>query len=350
MIIFGIETSCDETACAVVEGPGNVLSSVVSSQIPIHRPFGGIVPEIASREHLTQISGIARDALQRAGVEWPEIDGIAVTQGPGLIGSLLVGISFAKGLALTMDKPLVPVDHIHAHIHGALLGLSGEEQRQAAFPLLALVVSGGHTNLYLMRDPLDFCLIGYSMDDACGECFDKVAKMLGLPYPGGPAIEKLALNGDPGRFQMPRVSVSGEGPFLFSYSGLKTFMVNLLRKEGAAGLDPQLVSDLCASFQKAAFEQVFRKLNGAIREFSPKAVIIAGGVSANGYFRKMMLEALSEPFNLPCLFPRLEFCGDNGAMIAALGCNALSAQARHWGRDRRFDWDAYSKYNFMVGS
>ncbi len=341
MKIFAIESSCDETACAVVEDGQVVLSSVISSQIEVHRPFGGIVPEIASREHLTRIMGIADQALQESRCSWSDIDAIAVTQGPGLIGSLLVGISFAKGLAMALGKPLIPVDHIHAHIYGAVLGLDATSRARLQFPLLAMVVSGGHTNLYFMKESLDFNLIGYSMDDACGECFDKVAKMFGLSYPGGPEIEILARQGESDAFAMPKQKELKGPPFLFSYSGLKTHMVNTVRQQGGAPSGKTL-ADLCASFQKAAFDQILSKLKEVLKTHQAKSLIISGGVSANGFFRKQ----LDSTLNLPIFLPGLAYCGDNAAMIGALAFQQITKATDLYNRPPVFDWDAYSKYNF----
>lgn len=354
MIVLGIESSCDETACALVENGSKVLSSCISSQIARHQPFGGIVPEIASREHLTSISALATEALNLANLSWQSIDAIAVTQGPGLVGALLVGISFAKGLALSLDRPLIPVDHIHAHIAGAHLGMTQDPGE--IYPAIALVVSGGHTNLYAMRHRLDFRLIGYSQDDACGECFDKVGKVLGFTYPGGPKIEQLAKGGSPTAHPMPRMMDAAENGYMFSYSGLKTHMVNLIRRQKAE-LSPSDLADVCASFQQAAFSQISRKISLAIQEFQPRSVIIAGGVSANQAFR----ERLAKEISLPVYCPELQYCGDNGAMIAAMGYQILlgklsAANGTSATNDNevatdslaKFDWDAYPKYHFQI--
>jgi len=205
MLVLGIESSCDETAIALVRDGREVLSSLVSSQIKVHAPYGGVVPEIAAREHLRSVRGLWKEAMNQAGIRPESIDLIAVTQGPGLIGALLVGASFARGLGTSLNKPLLPVDHVHGHVHGALLGLPSDIGEQDVFPALSLVVSGGHTNLYYMKSPVHFQLVASTVDDACGECLDKVAKLMGLPYPGGPHIEKLAKNGDPAAFRMPKM-------------------------------------------------------------------------------------------------------------------------------------------------
>ena len=340
MLILGIESSCDETAASVIRDGTEVLSSKIASQIAVHAVFGGVVPEIASRQHLEVIDDVVRSALSDAGVTMDQIDAIAITRGPGLIGALLVGISYAKGLAIASNKPLIPVDHVHAHIHGGLLSTSLNSDR--LFPCLALVVSGGHTNLYRMNDWTHFKLIGNSIDDACGECFDKVAKMLDLPYPGGPKIESLALKGNADKYQMP-LMVAEKGRLVFSYSGLKTHMVNLInskRKE----LSPEMISDLAASFQKAALDQIVRKLNEAIELEGGifKSLLVAGGVAASSAFRRMVAEKI----RIPAVFPDLKYCSDNAAMIAAYGYHTLIAAGSD--RSRFFDhaWDAYSRYDF----
>lgn len=337
-LILGIETSCDETAAAVVEDGRRALSSIVASQIAIHQRFGGVVPEIAARAHLQAIDLIVKEALSEAKVGMDEIDAIAITQGPGLIGALLVGISYAKGLAYAAQKPLIPVNHVEAHVHGAILGIDASEDD--LYPCLALVVSGGHTNIYYMADPTSFELMAYSIDDACGESFDKVAKLFSLGYPGGPVIEKLARGGRPDAISMPRM-MEQKDKLLFSYSGLKTYMVNL-RQRYANGIAEQELQDLAAAFQEEALGQLVRKLEAAYQQ-QPKArsILIAGGVAANLRFRQMVQERLK----VPAYFPQLRFCSDNAAMIAALGY-------QHWAKspsDKSFldlNWDAFSRYRF----
>lgn len=340
MLILGIESSCDETAASVLRNGTEVLSSKIASQIDVHAVFGGVVPEIASRQHLEVIDDVVRAALSEAGVTMQQIDAIAITRGPGLIGALLVGISYAKGLAIASKKPLIPVDHVHAHIHGGLLSTTLKADQ--LFPCLALVVSGGHTNLYHMNDWTHFKLIGNSIDDACGECFDKVAKMLDLPYPGGPKIESLALNGNADKFAMP-IMVAEKGRLVFSYSGLKTHMVNLInskRKE----LNPEMLSDLAASFQKAALDQIVRKLNEAVELEGGtfKSLLVAGGVAASNAFRRMVAEKI----RIPAVFPDLKYCSDNAAMIAAYGYHLLKAAGSDQSRFYDHAWDAYSRYDF----
>jgi len=339
MLILGIESSCDETAVALVRDGREVLSSLVASQIAVHAPFGGVVPEVASREHLRVIDPLLRRALAEAGVAAQQVDAVAVTQGPGLIGALLVGVAYAKGLALALDKPLIPVDHVHAHVHGALLGVDAPPED--FYPALALVVSGGHTNLYRMPSPTRFQLLACSIDDACGECFDKVAKVLGLGYPGGPEIERLARSGDAGAVQMPRM-VSQKARLEFSYSGLKTFMANLVREEAAPPSGQRLAS-ICASFQDEALGQIVRKVKEALR-LAPdtRAVLVAGGVAANGRFGELMAKDIP----VRAYFPHPRFCSDNAAMIAAYGYH-VHAEGSGRGEDLlKHDWDAYSRYDF----
>lgn len=343
MRILGIESSCDETAVAIVEDGCRVLASHVLSQIDVHALFGGVVPEIAAREHLKVIHDLTQTALATTGLTLHQIDGIAVTQGPGLIGALLVGVSYAKGLSYGSGLPLIPVDHIYAHVHGALLGLS--EPFGDSYPCLAAVVSGGHTNLYIMKGPTEFELIAHTIDDACGECFDKVAKTLGLKYPGGPEIEKLARTGDPKAVDMPRM-VDQKARLLFSYSGLKTHLVNLVNREGA-NLQGQRLADVCAGFQEEALGQLVRKIETALERFpSLRSVLVAGGVAANQRFRAMMAEKI----RIPTYFPQLKYCSDNAAMIAALGYHVYG-QAPDPGVFRHdFQWDAYSRQTAVVVS
>ncbi|MEZ4741544.1 MAG: tRNA (adenosine(37)-N6)-threonylcarbamoyltransferase complex transferase subunit TsaD [Bdellovibrionota bacterium] len=344
-IVLGIESSCDETAIAVVEDGKHVLSSLVSSQISVHEVYGGVVPEIAAREHLKAISPMFDAALAEAKITSEDIDLIAVTQGPGLIGCLLVGVSFAKGLACSLRKPLIPVDHVHAHLHGALLGIADSNQlapSQQVFPCLAMVVSGGHTNLYYMEDELNFNLFATTIDDACGECFDKVAKLLGFSYPGGPKIEKAASKGNSDRFSMPRM-VQEKSRMEFSYSGLKTHMVNLKNKHGE--FVEQDLYDVCASFQQEALGQLIRKIKFAYQKYpKAKSLIVAGGVAANSYFRDLV----NKEIDLPAFFPGLAYCSDNAAMIASLGWHEYRAaqNCERFMEDQ--DWDAYSRYKFEL--
>ena len=337
-LILGIESSCDETAAAVVLNGRKALSSVIHSQIDIHKAFGGVVPEIAAREHLRLIDIVVEQALADADCELSAIDAIAVTQGPGLVGALLVGIAYAKGLAFSSAKALIPVNHVESHVHGAILGL--DILSDQIFPCLALVVSGGHTNIYAMTDARSFELMAYSIDDACGESFDKVAKLFGLGYPGGPAIETRARLGRSDRFPMPKM-MEQKDKLMFSYSGLKTCMVNL-RARYAAELTDALINDLCASFQEEALGQLLRKLQRAllVKPLS-RSILIAGGVAANQRFRDLAAEKLS----VPAHFPQLRFCSDNAAMIAALGAYHYAA-AENQAVFQDLSWDAFSRYQF----
>ena len=338
-MILGLESSCDETAVALVRNGREVVSSSIASQTAVHAPFGGVVPEVASREHLRVIDPLCRELFREAKITPQDVDAIAVTQGPGLIGALLVGVSYAKGLALGLRKPLIPVDHVHAHIHGALLGVATDPN--TLYPTLALVVSGGHTNLYFMPGPTVFQLLGSSIDDACGECFDKVAKLLGLGYPGGPVIERLARAGDPNAVAMPRM-ISEKGRLEFSYSGLKTFMANTINNKKEP-LSEQRIADLCASFQDAALGQIVRKLKEAleIAPQRPHSILVAGGVAANQRFRVLMAGV-----DLPAHFPPLAFCSDNAAMIAAFGYHLFVDGRRRGETFLTHRWDAYSRYDF----
>lgn len=341
MLVLGVESSCDETAIALVENGTTVLSSTLTSQIDTHAVFGGVVPEIAAREHLKAIYPLFKKALLDAGKKPQDIDLIAVTQGPGLIGALLVGVSFAKGLASFLNKPLIPVDHVHAHVHGAILGL-GSISPADLFPSLSLVVSGGHTNLYYMPDATTFHLMATTIDDACGECFDKVGKLLKLSYPGGPIIEKLAKTGDDTKFEMPHM-VQEKARMQFSYSGLKTHMVNLKRKHGE--FEGQDLNDVCASFQKEALGQIIRKIKTALKSYKDvKCLIVAGGVSANQKFREMV----GENIQIESHFPDLEFCSDNAAMIAAFGWHEYQRRKDKEDLTGDHDWDAYSRYDFAA--
>lgn len=337
MIYIGIESSCDETAIAVISDKNRVLSSKVSSQIEVHKKYGGVVPEVAAREHLRVIKRLYIEALIEANISELDIDAICVTQGPGLIGALLVGVGFAKGLARSLNKPLIPINHVHAHIYGSLLekNLSVD----SVFPALALVVSGGHTHLYVMNHSLDFNLVSSSIDDACGECFDKVAKLLGLGYPGGVEIEKLAKLGDSYSINMPKMMSKPEQKMSFSFSGLKTHMLYLLDKEEKP-IENKRLSNICSSFQSEAIGQLVRKLKSISSDFPDiENLIISGGVSANLYFRDSV-----EKLNFKrIIFPELLYCSDNAAMIASLGHEIYSRTTR---KDVFFDctWSAYSRY------
>lgn len=310
MKIFGIETSCDETAAAVVEDGVKVLSNVIASSVDMHQVTGGVVPEVAAREHLRQISPVIDKALLEAGCEWKDIDLIGVTTHPGLVASLLVGVNTAQTLAYIHQKPLIEVNHVHGHIYANFLGRETPPQ----FPLIVLTVSGGHNELILMRGHHDFKVLGETLDDAAGEAFDKVARLLGLGYPGGPVISKWAEKGDSAAFHFPRVMLEGDHELNFSFSGLKSAVRREV--EGLDKADDKTVADLCASFQMAVVEVLAEKLALAARLHQVKEVHLAGGVSANRLLRKVVREKL--PDSLPLYWPVEQiFCTDNAAMIAS---------------------------------
>jgi N6-L-threonylcarbamoyladenine synthase len=319
VLILGIETSCDETAAAVVERGRRVLSSSVASQIDDHRPFGGVVPEIAGRKHLENLVPVVQAALTEAGVEPGALGAVAVTSSPGLMGALLVGTSFGKALALGWALPLVEVNHLHAH--ALAIFLSGSRPR---FPYLALVVSGGHTTLFRVSSALDLLILGQTRDDAAGEVLDKVAKFLGLDYPGGPEIDRLSRGGDPEAVRFPR-GLAHSPTVDFSFSGLKTAVVNHVlgtaRLEGRLGHQPQPVlaedalRDLLASFQEAVVDTLVGKTLRAAREQGLRTVVVSGGVAANSRLRAKM-QAAGRAAGLRVLFPDGSLCTDNAAMIA----------------------------------
>ncbi|UCD58859.1 MAG: tRNA (adenosine(37)-N6)-threonylcarbamoyltransferase complex transferase subunit TsaD [Candidatus Hydrogenedentota bacterium] len=309
MLILGIETSCDETGVAVVEDGTRILANEVSSQIPIHARFGGVVPELASRAHLGVIAPMLRAALAKAGFSLNEIDAIAVTVGPGLVGSLLVGISFAKSLAYVERKPLVPVHHLEGHIYANIITDSG-----LRFPFVALIASGGHTDLIECRAPLEYRILGRTRDDAAGEAFDKVANMLNLDYPGGPAIERIAVKGDPHAFDFPRPML-GDSGLDFSFSGLKTailYRFNDLKKTGNAS---ERIPDIAASFQAAVADVLAEKSHRAVLEARVCRLALAGGVMAN----QCVKETIRNRAECEVFAPPPELCLDNGAMTASVG-------------------------------
>ena len=312
MKILGIETSCDETAAAVVEDGVRILSNVVVSQIDIFAEYGGVIPEIAARSHLEAMMPVVNRALKDAGCTWDDIDAIAVTHAPGLLGSLLIGTLTARTLAILHNKPLYAVHHLKSHIYANWL----EREKFPEFPILALVVSGGHTQILSMQKHNDFKIIGTTFDDAVGECFDKIAKILGLPYPGGPSIAKAAANGDPNKYRFPHPKVDG---YNFSFSGLKTAVLRAVQKELGLPishpshdlknhLSKKQVADFAASFQKTAIDILKETLKKAEIEYPAKSIVLAGGVSANSELRNALKDAY---------FPEVRFSGDNGAMVAA---------------------------------
>jgi N6-L-threonylcarbamoyladenine synthase len=319
MIVLGIESSCDETAAAVLADGRRVLSDVVASQDALHAPYGGVVPELASRRHLETIGPVIRRALDQAGVKLSDLDGIAVTQGPGLVGSLLIGCSVAKALAWVHRTPLVGVNHLEGHIYAAFLA-----DGPPAYPFLALVVSGGHTALYLAREPLRYALVGQTRDDAAGEAFDKVAKLLGLAFPGGPAIQREAERGDPRAIAFPLAQMT-DGARDFSFSGIKTSVSLYVKRQ--APLSAARVADVAASFQAAVVKMLVRKTIRAALHLGVKRVVLTGGVAANGPLRRA-LGAEAEEHGIALHIPPARLCTDNAAMITAAGTARLLAGER----------------------
>ncbi|RLT39483.1 MAG: tRNA (adenosine(37)-N6)-threonylcarbamoyltransferase complex transferase subunit TsaD [Chloroflexi bacterium] len=319
--ILAIETSCDETAAAVVVDGRRVLSNRVASQIEMHRRFGGVFPEVASRQHILAIQTVIREALDEAGVvRVADLDAVAVTHGPGLAGSLLVGVNAAKGLAFAAGLPLIPVNHLEGHVYSNWADMPGNPGAADEFPVLVLIVSGGHTELVLMTGHGEYRLLGRTLDDAAGEAFDKVARLLGLGYPGGPAIQKAAERVALGRFSLPRPLLrSGEHRFNFSYSGLKTAVLNLTRQLVKAGSDPTepvTAAEIAAEFQAASVDVLVEKTADAAQEFGARQVCICGGVSANRPLRLAAQERFAG-LGIPLHIPAFALCTDNAAMIGA---------------------------------
>lgn len=314
MKILGIESSCDETSASVVEDGRKLLSNVVATQISVHALYGGVVPEIASRAHTEAISGVVTEALTGAGVTLDDIDAIAVTYAPGLIGALLVGLSFSKGLAYSSGKPLVPVHHIHGHVAANYLA-----HPELKPPFYALVVSGGHTSLMYVADYSNYRIIGHTRDDAAGESFDKVGRVLGLPYPGGAAMDRLAAAGDGSAYKFS-VSVVHDNEYDFSFSGLKTSAINLIHTSEMRGeeMTDEVKANIAASFTKALVSTVTTRLEKLLSEGEKIPVVLAGGVAANSHLRKGVGE-LCDKYGVTCYMPPLKLCGDNGAMIASQG-------------------------------
>ena len=330
MKILGIESSCDETAAAVVEDGRRLLSNVVHSQIDIHAAYGGVVPEVAARSHIEVINPVINKALTDASIAWEDIDAIAVTYAPGLIGSLLVGTLAARTLAVLKNKPLYPIHHVEAHVYANFIVEQAEHlsltlpSRQPEFPMLALIVSGGHSQLVLFKDHGDYELLGQTQDDAVGEAFDKVAKILGLSYPGGPSIAQAATRGDSKKYPLPKAKL--DNPYNFSFSGLKTAVLRAIQTEVGvnytfpshelpARLNDLQRADIAASFQRIAIDTLVDKTERAFRDFLPKSVVIAGGVAANQELRHQ----LSKRLPLTIEYAPVQLCTDNAAMIATLG-------------------------------
>jgi len=319
MRLLAIETSCDETSAAVLSGEAEIMSNVVLSQDAIHAPYGGVVPELASREHLKSIDIVVGESLNLAGVRAADMDAFAVTQGPGLVGSLVVGISFAKGLAYYFKKPLVGVDHLQAHIQAAFI-----EQADIPCPILALVVSGGHTSAYLLKEPLRYELLARTRDDAAGEALDKISKFLGLGYPGGPIIEKLAKDGKPKRFPfaLPKMT---DRSLDFSFSGLKTAALRIIREEGISR-EGAALADFLASFEEAVIRSVMKKVERMTETFEPQALILSGGVARNKRLRARF-EGFAAEHRIRAVIPSPKLCTDNAAMVGSLALAKLKAGA-----------------------
>lgn len=308
MLVLGIESSCDETSVAIVRDGKEVLANVINSQIKIHEKFGGVVPEVASRHHVYQISMVFEEAFKVSGVKPEDIDLVAVTEGPGLIGSLLVGVNAAKTFAMMYKKPLIGVHHLAGHIYANAI------EHEMKFPCIALLVSGGNTELILMRDHFDFQIIGETLDDAVGEAYDKVARVVGLPYPGGPHVDRLAHLGKD-TYKLPRVYLD-DGSYNFSFSGLKSAVINLVHNTHQRGEEIN-VNDLCASFQASVTEVLVNKTLSLAKAERVLNIIVAGGVSANKGLKEKFSELAPKEFNV-CI-PSIKYCTDNAAMIAVAG-------------------------------
>jgi N6-L-threonylcarbamoyladenine synthase len=317
MLILGIESSCDETSVAILED-NRVLINLIASQL-LHQEYGGVVPEYASREHLRLIQGLVTHALEQTRVDLKQIDGIAVTYGPGLMGALLVGLSFAKGLAYALGKPLLAVNHIEGHIMANFL-----DHATLDFPFLCLLVSGGHTQVVYVREYADYVVLGRSVDDAAGEAFDKAARILNLGYPGGPVIDRIARSGKPDFYHFTRATVKGHA-YDFSFSGLKTALLYLVKEKGQTWAQEHL-ADLCASYQEAVVDMLCQNTFQVIQEKRLKTLVLAGGVAANSRLRQVFNEQAAK-LKVDLYFPSLEFCTDNAAMIARTGLELYSRQS-----------------------
>ncbi len=312
MIVLGIESSCDETGVAIYSGEKGLLAHQLYSQIKLHAQYGGVVPELASRDHIRKLPLLVNAALKEAGLDFSDLEGIAFTRGPGLIGALMVGATYAEGLGLALNVPILGVNHMEAHLMAVML-----EEEKPSYPFVTLLVSGGHTQLVLVKAFGEYELLGESLDDAVGEAFDKTAKIMGLPYPGGPELAKLAENGDPERYAFPRPMLNRPG-LEFSFSGIKTKA--LLTIESSTEAD---YPDIAASFQAALIDTLIQKSLRALQQTKATSLVVSGGVGANQYLRSE-LRRLSALGNFEVYFPRAEFCTDNGAMVAYLGHERLS--------------------------
>jgi N6-L-threonylcarbamoyladenine synthase len=316
MVILGIDTSCDDTCASIVEDGKRLLSNVVSSQVSVHHRYGGVVPELASREHIRNIVPVVEESMEKASVNNKDIDAIAVTVGPGLVGALLVGIYFAKAFSYAKGIPLIGVNHLEGHILSVFL-----EKRLPSFPFVALTVSGGHTNIYHVRDFGDYTVLGRTLDDAAGEAFDKVAKLLGLGYPGGGIIEKTAFHGRDDAIDFPRAYLS-KGSLDFSFSGLKTSVALYIKKWRDRNDNEISLKDIAASFQAAVVDILIDKLIAATNQVGVKSIMLAGGVARNNYLRNKLQKTISDK-GIDLYIPHPELCTDNGAMIAVAGYHRL---------------------------
>lgn len=320
MLILGIETSCDDTAVAIIDEKYDIKANVISSQIKIHNQYGGVVPELASREHVKNIVPVFNECLKEAGIKINDIDAITVTKGPGLVISLLVGLNFAKGLSLNLNKPLITTNHLYAHLNAVMI-----EYKSIPLPYLGLVASGGHTNLFYSEDNIHFKIIAKTRDDAIGEAYDKIAKLLNLGYPGGPIIDKLAQEGNPSFINLPKIKMS-DNSLDFSFSGLKTAFYYFLKKEQLLPFpsnNKSLLHDLAACFQQAAISIIIDRLSKAIVTFKPKSAVISGGVACNSLLRSEASKLASQ-FSLPFLIPKPLLCTDNAGMTAVIGCHKFA--------------------------
>ncbi len=316
MVILGIDTSCDDTCASIVEDGKRLLSNVVSSQVIVHHRYGGVVPELASREHIRNIVPVVEESMKKASVNNKDIDAIAVTVGPGLVGALLVGIYFAKAFSYAKGIPLIGVNHLEGHILSVFL-----EKKLPSFPFVALTVSGGHTNIYHVRDFGDYTVLGQTLDDAAGEAFDKVAKLLGLGYPGGGIIEKMAFEGRDDAIDFPRAYLS-KGSLNFSFSGLKTSVALYIKKWRDRNDTEISLKDIAASFQSAVVDILIDKLIAATNQVGVKSIMLAGGVARNNYLRNKLQETIADK-GIDLYIPQPELCTDNGAMIAVAGYHRL---------------------------
>ncbi len=319
-LVLGIDTSCDETSVAVLLDEKKILANIISSQVKIHAPHGGVVPELASRSHLEALTPVLEEALQKAGVGLSDLTGIAVTSSPGLIGCLLVGLSFAKSLAYSLKIPLTTVHHLKAHLFSPFLEQDLEQNK--VFPFLGLVVSGGHTALYYVSSFDQIELLGQTVDDAAGEAYDKVAKLLEMGYPGGPLIDRLAKTGNANAHKFTRARVK-RGPYYFSFSGLKTAVSLLVKEEKKKGiLSEEFKKDMAASFQKEVVEALIEKIEDVLKSHPAKALLVSGGVAANSLLRSRVAEVAAN-HHIPHTIPSLLICTDNGAMVAYIGAKQL---------------------------